>query len=85
MNQLTPLAQAFVKAMRQFGRDGHTYAPIKDLMATVRHRHIVGETELVMALVKPLMKAVSSRLTLISKPSSICQRSSRWKRALPNA
>lgn len=50
MNQLTPLAQAFVKAMRQFGRDGHTYAPIKDLMATVRHRHTVGETELVMAL-----------------------------------
>ena len=50
MNNLTPLAQAFVKAMRQFGRDGHTYAPIKDLMATVRQRHAVSEPELVTAL-----------------------------------
>ena len=37
MNNLTPLAGSFVKAMRQFGRDGHTYAPIKDLMDTVCH------------------------------------------------
>ncbi len=36
--------------MRQFGRDGHSYAPVKDLMATIRYRHTVSDTELVMAL-----------------------------------
>lgn len=56
MNQLTPLAQAFVKAMRQFGRDGHTYAPIKDLMAAVQHRHVLSDTELVMALAEAVDK-----------------------------
>lgn len=74
MNNLTPLAQAFVKAMRQFGRDGHTYAPIKDLMDTVRQRHAVSDTELVMALAEAvdegcLIKTEIERETVVYVPA----------------
>lgn len=54
MDHLTPLAQVLVKAMRQFGRDGHTHAPINELMSSVRDNCSATDTELVMALTEAI-------------------------------
>ena len=64
MNTLTPLAHAFVKAMHQFGRDGHTHAPVNALMDTVRARHTASDADLAQALADAVDGGVLVKTTL---------------------